>query len=232
MNKKYLNNLIEQNHFELEKKLIEPAALALSETQPVGQFETKNLYQNRIKIQIREAFKTYENRLTEAVTLFKENGIWPQITEALVYKLLSDSDFGTKITNEKVSFQQQLGITQEQLIKFYELGVKFYEQGNFEQSRSIFLLICLLNPTMNVLWKALGMAAEQQKDFEAAALAYSFAGELTIDNLECYYHAADCFLKNGNATYAGNTIKRAIERSMHEDRLASLQDEARAMTLR
>ena len=102
-----------------------------------------------------------------------------------------------------------LGIDKEQQEQLYAFASMLYESGQFEQACDVFAYLCRVQPTEGRFVKALGMARQMAKQFEAALDAYSLAVLHDVEDAEISIHAAECLLHLGEIGRARAAVKGA-----------------------
>ena len=102
-----------------------------------------------------------------------------------------------------------LGIDKEQQEQLYAFASILYESGQHEQACDVFAYLCRVQPDEVRFVKALGMARQMAKQYEAALDAYSIAVIQDIEDAEVSIHAAECLLHLEEIGRARAAVKSA-----------------------
>jgi len=90
-------------------------------------------------------------------------------------------------------------------------GIKFYQQGKFDQAINAFEAILKEKPDFAECYYNLGMAYLRKGDVEAAITAMEKAIELKPDFIEAYFGLGQAYINKGEDEKAGNIFNKALE---------------------
>ena len=79
------------------------------------------------------------------------------------------------------------------MLDIYEIGLEFYNQGDYESAIKIFYLLTVIDPEIPAYWYVLGLAEHQEKNYEIAIIAYRFTFLLKFDAMDALTNACLCF---------------------------------------
>jgi tetratricopeptide (TPR) repeat protein len=103
--------------------------------------------------------------------------------------------YGGTIPLSETSLQESLGLSDKTLLWIYSIGHKHFQNGENEESGSIFSLLIMLNPMVYDYWMAFGFVQEALEDLEKAIHAFSFASLLDPAGPSSRYKSAEVYVK-------------------------------------
>lgn len=116
-----------------------------------------------------------------------------------------------EVSQKANGIQEALGISDDALIKYYEVASGLLRDRNWTDSRDAFMFLTFLNPFVHNFWMGLGISEQSQGKFEAALLAY-LMGEMT-DPKDPVVHANSfqCYLALGDTVSAAMSYQIALD---------------------
>lgn len=108
--------------------------------------------------------------------------------DALIDQVLDDC------LERGLTMAQSLGIDDDELEALYTLGHQKYENGEYENAKEVFALLCRLHPLSARNFCALGSSLQMSKHYKQALDAYTMVLALDIENAEASLHAGECML--------------------------------------
>lgn len=93
----------------------------------------------------------------------------------------------------------------------YAYAYQFYANGHFEEARSLFSLLTVMQPDQLNYWMGLGACLQMQKKYEKALEAYAAAALIDVDSLNPlpHFYAAECLLSLKDVTRALQALESA-----------------------
>ncbi len=126
------------------------------------------------------------------------------------------------------SWQNFLGFTNETIFWIYSLGYKFFEEKNYEDALSLFLMLTLLNPTVSDNWIALGFAQKNLSLETQALYSLSIASMVNPNNPTSRYQSAEIYLHLNDFDKALIELE-ALSKIINNQKLDSLKPELESM---
>jgi len=108
---------------------------------------------------------------------------------------INDSDVLMEYIKEGRPLQQLFGFSNETTVEFYEAAKSILEQNRYEDAINAFTFLTTLNPYISDFWLGLGMAHQQNNDFDKAIYAYSVGFKLKGGKIFPYSLAAQCCME-------------------------------------
>jgi type III secretion system low calcium response chaperone LcrH/SycD len=129
-----------------------------------------------------------------------------------------------KILGEGQDLYEAAGLKVENLEALYQVGHSYYVAGDYADAETIFSTLCLYNVRNRRNWLALGGAAQAQRKYEAAVIAYSFAQLLDLEDPESVVRTYECHLASGDLTKATETLETLQEMTANKPNLQELNN--------
>lgn len=101
-------------------------------------------------------------------------------------KIVSDEIISTDAIDDIVDFS-----TEVQLL-FYEIGIYFYEQANYEKSINAFIFLITINPNVQSFWIGLALGYEKNLNFNKAIESLEAAIKCEPTDFTPYYGLIRC----------------------------------------
>jgi type III secretion system low calcium response chaperone LcrH/SycD len=102
------------------------------------------------------------------------------------------------------------GLKPENIEALYGVGHSFYMAGSYAEAETIFSTLCLYNTRNKRNWLALGGAAQAQRNYNGALIAYSIAQVLDLMDPEPVVRTYECHLEAGNFESALENIETLL----------------------
>ena len=122
-----------------------------------------------------------------------------------------------------------MDLTNRDLEILYASAYSFYEQGVYPKASQLFTGLILHDPFQTRFWKGLASSKQMQKEYKAALHAWGILALLEGHKPQTHFHAAECFLSQGekdDALKALNLAKAKLEDTSDLGcKIAQLQEE-------
>lgn len=201
----------------IEDIFIDPLVQVALDERPKSHLENEEHFTQRMKAQLIASFEKFQNILLEAINTLQQQG-HKSIAERLQQfsEKSASMDYWKDEKRQNMSLQDHLGISDEEMISYYNVGNDLYHHGAFKEASHIFLLLIQLNQSVATFWMALGVAEDTMGHLENALQAYLFAAELDNASLAAYVQAAKCFYALHHPDHAQKVLQRALERENND----------------
>lgn len=145
-----------------------------------------NAKKNEMKKALKEANKQLD-RFKEAVHLFNEHKEEFLSAEEKKHFDREMEEFQERFVNfnpdkslleKSHSIKEILGISDFVLYCYYLVGYNLFQKGHFQQASPLFFFIAVLNPLVKDYWLSLGIAEQENKQYEQAIYALRTASLL------------------------------------------------------
>ncbi len=125
--------------------------------------------------------------------------------------------------------QQELGMSNDDFVEMAKVGAMFYNQGNFEKSRTIFEALVELNPESAEANSALGALLTRTQEDERAVGYLTKAIEINKFQIAPYVNLGEIYIRQKRTGEAVNYLQQAILLDPNENDFGA--NRARAMIL-
>lgn len=115
-----------------------------------------------------------------------------------------------KMSKEKKSLQEVLGVSDKALEEIYLLGFTLYNQGLYEKARTHFQVLVTSSPKNPRFLYALASTFYQLKQYEQATALFIATLYEDAHHAEAAFHASDCFIKRGELKAACDCLDLTI----------------------
>jgi tetratricopeptide (TPR) repeat protein len=176
---------------------------------PLKSYKTE--FNNRMN-QIEDSFQKGAERIANAwivITSRLGNIEVADLDDAM--DALSDVEEMEEIMADGVSFQEVFGITNEQMLDFYEVGLALDREKFLSDAADVFYLLCALNAQVESFWIALGCVEWKLEHYQDALIAYTTAMLRNEDNYETQLNVAQCMAKLGHPQDAKEVVTDLLE---------------------
>ncbi len=102
----------------------------------------------------------------------------------------------------KSNFQQELGLSDNELIKWYVYALDLYEKRSLQDAVDAFFVLTSLNPGVASFWMGLAQAQELSQQLEEAAESYLMAAAAKNEDLRPALFSAECYRELGQTDKA------------------------------
>lgn len=129
-----------------------------------------------------------------------------------VYKDLDQMDraFHKNIDVEEMpNFQEILGISDESMHSFYQLGEHYSSIGEIQKAKDIFYLLLMLDAEMATYWVALGFCFQQEGAYSEALECYNQGEQVNPQHPAPYLYCGSCYLEIGEKEKAQEEFEQA-----------------------
>ena len=92
----------------------------------------------------------------------------------------------------------------------YSNAVSEYEAGNYEKAHDVFSHLSTAIPAQLEVWKGLAACHQVQKNYTQALMTWSIAALLDANDPAPHFHAAECFVAQGNFFEARKAVQIAL----------------------
>lgn len=184
---------------------------SLQDFQPTALKTREAEFTNRMN-KIEQAFKKGGERISNGwglITSHIGKIELPDLEDAM--DAMEDPEQLEEIAIDGVPFQNLFGITNEQMLSFYDVGLALDKEKHLADAADVFYLLCALNAQVESFWIALGYVEWKLEHYENALLAYTTAMLRNEDNFETQLNVAQCMAKLGHIGEAKEILKELLE---------------------
>lgn len=107
------------------------------------------------------------------------------------------------------SFCDLLHVTPATMEALLSIGTATFDEGQYDNALSLFVLLTVLDPEQSDYWFRLGIAAQYKQDLELALKAYAITLFLDPDALGARLFACRCYLQMNALNEAANELAEA-----------------------
>ncbi|MFT4553246.1 MAG: tetratricopeptide (TPR) repeat protein [Chlamydiales bacterium] len=182
--------------------------------------ESDEVFKRRKEFDLKEGFSGFTNKISEGIDNFKKSHKHKKIAPILKKIDLCQS-IDPKFAEEKF-LQEILSISENEFLLLYQVAGEGIDTENFAASSSMYMLLCLLNPSISLNWMGLGMSELLQGNISEAKQVYDFALELDKENPSLNLYAAECNLSLGNYDEALIQAENALRISKEDPELVDI----------
>ncbi len=100
-------------------------------------------------------------------------------------------------------------LSQKEQTGLYATAYKLYNDGNYETAVELFTQLVLSAPFNHGFWKGLASSEQMRKEYTAALHAWCMVVLLNDKDPLPHFHAAECYLSQGNAEEANKALNAA-----------------------
>ena len=100
----------------------------------------------------------------------------------------------------------QAGFTDEYFEAMHELGIRHYNNGQYNEAIAIFKQLCVLQSLTSKYYKALGAALQASGDYATALKVYAQGVDLAMMDAELNFYAGQCFFLTRNYKGAAEAL--------------------------
>jgi type III secretion system low calcium response chaperone LcrH/SycD len=131
-----------------------------------------------------------------------------------------------KATKEGKEVKDILGLTDVMIEGMYGQAYRLYNTGKYRDASQIFRLLLMINATE--VKYAMGFAAcfHMLKEYKGAAAAYTLVSSMDPESPVPFYHASDCYIKQGDLLSATVALEMAIKRAGNKPEFRAIKDRA------
>lgn len=97
-------------------------------------------------------------------------------------------------SDKPILFQEIFGLSDETLLKIYELGADFVKNGKFEDANTLFVFLTTMAPHVPSYWIAQGVSLQALLKHEEAIQVFEAAKFLNPDNPAPYFYIIESLL--------------------------------------
>jgi type III secretion system low calcium response chaperone LcrH/SycD len=211
--------LLEQLNEEITHQVIEPLVQEVVKNRKENPFENNALFAKKLMVQMQAALEGYETNLIHAIQILEKQGAWPHDDnrfKKFQLHLENKEDIQKELETGK-TLQEMLQLTNEEMTKFYQIGLALFEHHHYDQSTTLFTFLTQLNPLVAGFWAGVGASQDKLGEHLQALQAFALAAELDDESLSSYLHAANSCLLLNNKAEAKKILERALERTQEHE---------------
>ena len=108
---------------------------------------------------------------------------------------INNEEVLTKQIEEGKTLQEIFGFSNDTTLEFYEVAKYILEQKRFEDAIKAFSFLTNINPYISDFWTGLGIAQQNNNDYESAVFSLSMAFTLEGGMITPYMLAVQCFME-------------------------------------
>lgn len=120
-----------------------------------------------------------------------------------------------------------LGLTDSMVEGIYAQAYRLYNTGMYDQAIKLFRMLTSINPNEPKYIMGLAACLHMNKEYNAAAGAYSVLAVVDPKSPLPYYHSSDCYVKLNDIPSAVIALNMAIERAGDKPEFKALKDRAK-----
>ena len=105
-----------------------------------------------------------------------------------------------------VSLGATAGYTKEEMDAVHNVAFNLYQQNKFEDSKNLFMFLCLYEQMEKDYWMGLGGCYQMLKLYEKAITAYGSASYIDPSDPTPAFHAGECYLAQDDIENLRKTI--------------------------
>lgn len=208
----------------INKLIIDPLVDVAVAERPHTNLGNAEHFKQRVKAQLINSIDQYQKMMTDAI-LILETHAHKHLAERLqkVYAKAGKEAFWQNENSIDSTIQDLVGISDEEIISYYNVGSQLFKSGAYHDACHIFTLLTQLNPKATTFWMALAIAQEKLHEYEIAVYSYLISAELDETSTTCYLHAARCLVQLHQPEEAKKVLQHALERINEQPNLKSEQ---------
>ena len=215
-----LASLIAENQAdELESK----QQLLLPRDHYIKQKTTALLYElERENKELLEQMAVARHILSENLQILppEEQGYYAKEFLTAMDKLTHNVEIKQVVTED--SWQSLLGFSNKTMFWIYSLGYKLFEEKNYKEALSLFLMLTVLNSMVPDNWVALGLTQKNLSLENLALSSFNTASILNPENPTSRYQSAEIYLHLGEFDKALIELE-ALSQIIESQKLESLR---------
>ena len=123
---------------------------------------------------------------------------------------MNDTGFLMKELALGKTLQEIIGYTDAQMEDFYQVAVRVFREGRYDDAEGIFTFLSTLNPNVYAFWLGLGMCYQLKEEYEQALLVYTCASDVDLAMPLPDYYRAGCFSLLQDTTKAIHSLESAL----------------------
>lgn len=128
------------------------------------------------------------------------------------------------IFNKGMMPKDAIGIKESDTEATYAQGYQLYNMGKYKDARSVFASLLIVDSTEPRFLFGHAACSHMLEDYKAAADMYTYQAVVSPDDPIPYYHAADCYIKIGDAFSAAVVLNQVIKRSGDEEKYKMIKE--------
>ena len=99
--------------------------------------------------------------------------------------------------------------SKEELTRLYASAYKLYHDAEYEKAKDLFLQLVLALPFNGAFWAGLASCEQMCKSYDAALRAWALAALTNPEDPLPHFHAAECYLSQGDKLEALKALNSA-----------------------
>ena len=154
------------------------------------------------------------------MTKAKQEGVTPATPPASGEKAQVTPDWEKVLyTPERVqkwikgdlTLRELMAFNGPEMLQLAIIGFQMYEQGKYDEARTIFLGLSELDPKEAYYRIALGAVFLAEDDLDSAEICFNQAIKINANELAAYVNRGEVFLRKGKVLEAAQDFKRAVD---------------------
>jgi len=126
-------------------------------------------------------------------------------------KILYSPERVEKWLKGEINGQQLHAITGPEMLQMAVIGFQMYEQGKYNEAKTIFFGLATLDPTEGYYWTALGAVYLAEDNLEDALDAFNTAIKANDKEIASYVNRGEVHLRLGKVMEAAQDFKSAVD---------------------
>ena len=197
--------------------------LLMPREQYVKQKKTALIYElERENKELLEHMATAKHILSENLQILpqEEKGYYAKEFITAMDRLTHNIEIKQMVTED--SWQSLLGFSNKTMFWIYSLGYNLFEEKNYNEALSLFLMLTTLNSTVPDNWIALGLTQKNLSLEDCALNSFNTASLLNPENPTSRYQSAEIYLHLGEFDKALIELE-ALSEIIESQKLESLR---------
>ena len=109
-------------------------------------------------------------------------------------------------------------MSQDLIDSLYSYAYHFYQNGKYEEAKSFFRFLTLLNMNLPKYWMGLGASDQMLKNYDEAIYSYKVAMVLNESDPYVYFVIADCYIAEGQTEKGIEVLEEAVRLFGEDDK--------------
>lgn len=130
----------------------------------------------------------------------------------------------TNIFEKGMMPKDALGIQDTDTESLYAQAYQLYNMGKYKDARNVFSSLLVIDPIESRFMFGHAACSHMLENYEAAADMYTHQAMVSPDDPIPYYHAADCYIKMGDAFSATVSLNLVVKRAGDQPEFSMIKE--------
>ncbi len=193
-------------------------------------FKSLDAYKSELKEKMAHGWKDYCTRIEHGMKILVNNAHGLSHLNSKKLRRFVEQNHSQQI-REGMIVQKELQISDGDMTHCYEIGQQLFAHHNFRDAADVFLVLCVLNPTVASFWKALGLCEENNKRYDTAVMAYAIALLHNENDPFPIINSALCLKQVKEIDKARELLHNAIQQYQNKPEFAAFTSQAQKLKL-